>query len=87
MKDGVGEIVTIPAKAVHGMLQLNLPGNRENASKDVCFIKALLVSLCTLKKIQSMDESEKLENGIVNFMKGEYFCSNSFKIISLNNYH
>lgn len=73
MKNGVSQTLTISAKAVQGLIQMNQPGSRENPAKDKGFIKALLISLCTLKKIQSMDENQKIENGILGFIKGKYF--------------
>lgn len=78
MEDGVSQTVTIAAKAVNTLMQLNQPGNRENSSKDKRFIKSLLIALCTLTKIQSMDENQKFEKGILSFVKGDYF---SFVII------
>lgn len=69
-----GGKVTIAAKAVHGLMQLNQPnGQRENEQKDKGFIKALLISVCTLKKIQSMDENvDRIEKDCLNFIKGAY---------------
>lgn len=83
MNDGVYQTIKIAAKAVNGLLGMNQPGNRENTAKDMGFIKTLLVALCTLKKIISMDENAKIENGIRIFIKGEYF---TFRWFLINNF-
>lgn len=68
--DGGFKEISISAKAVQGLISLNQPGRRENETKDKSFLKALLISVCSLKKIQCLQPNQQPEKEMVNFIKG-----------------
>lgn len=68
--DGVFKEISISTKAVEGLISLNQPGRRENEAKDKSFLKALLISVCSLKTIQCLQPNQKPAKEMVNFIKG-----------------
>lgn len=59
------------ALLVKGLLELNKDENRGNANLDKPFIKALIIGLCTLKRIKNGDPIKK---DLLIFIKGHYLC-------------
>lgn len=73
---GIFKEISISAKAVDGLIVLNQPGRRENGKKDKSFLKALLISVCSLKTIQCLRTNQKPAKEMISFIKGTYrsFC-------------
>lgn len=76
--DGRYQEVKMAALLVNGLLCLNKNENRDNANFDKPFIKALIISLHTLKKI---DIGEPMKKDLLIFIRGNYF---KFMIFYLN---
>lgn len=70
--NGENHEVKIAAKVVNGLIALNQPGRRENIDKDNSFIKALLIAVCSLNRIKTLQANENLPKGMKNFIKGEF---------------
>lgn len=62
--DGFKEVWLL-AQAVTGLVKLNKKKTSEQ--HDMVFTKALLIGLCTIKKIK---ESERIEDGILELIEG-----------------
>lgn len=67
--DGQYKELKMAALLVKGLLELNKDENRDNANLDKSFIKALMIGVCTLKKIENGDAIKK---DLLIFIKGYY---------------
>lgn len=71
-----GQEIKIATKVVDGLMSLNKPPHRNDIGKDKSYVKALLITINTLKGIQNMHENEKIPRHILGFIKGInlFFC-------------
>lgn len=70
--DGKSREIRLAARVIDGLLLLNQSNRREDVSRDKSFIKALLISICSLKTIQNLEENERLNKSMLAFIKGKY---------------
>lgn len=68
---GVFEKIGFSGGLVRGLMEFNAPGLREDRSLDKCFIKGLLIGICTMKSIR---ENENIHKDIMKFIKGIQIC-------------
>lgn len=69
--DGECHTITFGANVIEGLTKLNQPERRAQSEKDKSFIKAMLISVCKLDKIQSLRCNEKLPKEMINFIKSK----------------
>lgn len=77
-ENGVKE-VTLAAKIINGLKQMNTSVTRENQCFDKAFIKALLVGLIGIKEIKT----HGVDTAVLNFIKGFYQYLNKLQKRSL----
>lgn len=70
--DGNHREISIAAKVIEGLSCYNQPGQRENKAKDKSFVKALLISVCSIKLIRVLKSNQNPPKGMINFIRG-YF--------------
>lgn len=66
--DGVFKEIVFSAQLMNGLFALNQPALRKNPVMDKCFIKALIIGICTIRAIR--DDAIAINKDILAFMKG-----------------
>lgn len=66
--DDVFKEIELSAQLVNGLCLLNQPTNRQNITFDKSFVKALIISICTLQAIKTSGE-EAIHKDVLKFIR------------------